>query len=133
MNVLSNALNTIQTLTPSEPVTLIISNIENKKGFTHTFKKELTNIYAHIQPITPAELKKYTDSTLDSNMCYKFYFIGKQAQILNSVLDLKTTQIKWRDKILNTYAIKDWHLQNGWIVIYATIAENKTQTGEKND
>ena len=131
MNILSNALNTIQTLIPSEPVTLIISNIENKKGFTHTSGQELTNIYAHIQPITPAELKKYTDSTLDSNMCYKFYFIGKQAQILNSVLNLKTTQIKWRDKLLNTYAIKDWYLQNGWVEIYATIAENQTQTGEE--
>lgn len=132
MNLLANALNTIQTLIPSEPITLIISNIENRKGFQHTQTQEITNIYAHIQPITPAELKKYTDSTLDSNMCYKFYFIGKHAQVLNSIANLSTTQIKWQDKTLTTYAVKDWYRQNGWVAIYATISQIQTNIGAQN-
>lgn len=133
MNLLANALNTIQTLTPSEPITLIISNIENRKGFQHTSTQEISNIYAHIQPITPAELKKYTDSTLDSNMCYKFYFIGKHAQVLNSIANLNATEIKWRDKTLKTYGAKDWYLQNRWVVIYATISQTQTNTEAQND
>lgn len=133
MNLLANALNTIQTLTPSEPITLIISSIENRKGFQHTTKQEITNIYAHIQPITPAELKKYTDNTIDSNMCYKFYFIGKHAQVLNSIANLNATEIKWRNKTLKTYGVKDWYLQNGWVAIYATISQTQTNTEAQND
>ena len=72
---------------------------------------------AHIQPVTPFEIAKLTDSTIDSPAIYRFYFLDDLANVLNS-LESKTSLIKWGDKLFRVNAKSDWS-QNGWIKVTA--------------
>ena len=120
-NILADALNSIQSLIQNQKISIYTYSIENNNGLPMETLKKIHSTSAHIQPITPNELKKYTDSTIDSSLCYKFFIVGNEAKITNSLdLPLEKSYIKWGDKNYKIYAKKDWHL-NGWIVIMATL------------
>ena len=126
MNLLQSALNSMQGLIAPQRVTIERYTLANVGGFAKSTLESTIETYAHIQAITPAELKKYSDSTLDSAHCYKLYFTHKHADILHSAgLTLDNCKVFWGDKQLSLYAIRDWYILNGWVAIYATITQTK--------
>lgn len=125
MNILESALNNVNGLISNQKIELFKIEIENVNGLASEVLKEKLELYAHIQPITSVEMKKITESTLDSNQCYKIFFINEKAKILSSFNQkIETTYIKWQDKILKAYALRDWYLQNGWLALYVTITND---------
>ena len=125
MNILNNALNHITTLIANQLITLEVYEIQSEYGMASKVLSVSKDLYSHIQPISPFELKKYTDSTLDSNKAYKFFFCDDNAKVIHSLdLPLQDSVIKWNDKHYKIYAIRDWFIQNGWVAVYATLSEN---------
>lgn len=116
MNILKNALNHIQTLIQNQKILIINEQIANINGFANVESVELETM-AHIQPVTPFEIAKLTDSTIDTPVIYRFYFLDDLANVLNS-LESKTSLIKWGDKLYRVNAKSDWS-QNGWIKVTA--------------
>ena len=124
MNVLADAINNIQTLAPLQECIIKTYYIGNNKGFANEMLTNEVKAYAHIQPITPSELKFFTDSTLDSAKCYKFFFIGDNARLINSLdLPIENSYIEWQGLTIRVYGIRDWYFVNGWVAIYATISK----------
>ena len=124
MNVLADAINNIQTLTPLQECIIKTYEIGNNKGFASEILTSEAKAYAHIQPITPSELKLFTDSTLDSAKCYKLFFVNDNAKLVNSLdLPIENSYIEWQGLTLKVYGIRDWYFVNGWVAIYATISK----------
>lgn len=124
MNVLADAINNIQTLAPLQECIIKTYEIGNNKGFANEMLTNEVKAYAHIQPITPSELKLFTDSTLDSAKCYKFFFIGENAKLIHSLdLPIENSYIEWQGLTIRVYGIRDWYFVNGWVAIYATISK----------
>ena len=121
-NILADALNSIQGLIKNQSIEIFTYEVENVNGLPKETIKNNVMAFAHIQPITPSELKKLTDSTTDSIECYKVFLMGDKGFLINSLkLPLEQSYIKWNDKLLKLYAKKDWVL-NGWVCLYATIS-----------
>lgn len=126
-NILADALNAIQSLIKNQRIDIYTYELKNENGLPMETLTKQKATSAHIQPITPNELKKYTDSTIDSSLCYKFFIMGNEAKILNSLdLPLEKSYIRWADNNYKIYAKKDWHL-NGWIVIFATLTQDSLE------
>lgn len=124
MNVLADAINNIQTLAPLQECIIKTYEIGNNKGFANEMLTNEVKAYAHIQPITPSELKLFTDSTLDSAKCYKFFFIGENAKLIHSLdLPIENSYIEWQGLTIRVYGIRDWYFVNGWVAIYVTISK----------
>lgn len=124
MNVLADAINNIQTLAPLQECIIKTYEIGNNKGFANEMLTNEVKAYAHIQPTTPSELKLFTDSTLDSAKCYKFFFIGENAKLIHSLdLPIENSYIEWQGLTIRVYGIRDWYFVNGWVAIYATISK----------
>lgn len=122
LNVLAHALNSMQGLIANQKTDIFTYEVKNENGMPKETIKKYLSVFAHIQPITPTELKKYTDSTIDTAQCYKFFILGDNAVIINSLnLPLEKSYFLWNEKIYKIYAKKDWSL-NGWICLYATIS-----------
>lgn len=122
MNVLQLALNNIETLIQNQNVIISTYQKQNINGVITDTNLVQTNVYCHIQPITPNELKKITDSTIDSSECYKLFFLNDDAKVINSLdLKIKSSSIVWGSKELNVYGIRDWFIQNGWVCVYASL------------
>lgn len=125
LNVLAHALNSMQGLIANQKTDIFTYEVKNENGLPKETVKKYLSAFAHIQPITPTELKKYTDSTIDTAQCYKFFILGDNAVIINSLnLPLEKSYFLWNEKVYKIYAKKDWSL-NGWICLYATISDIK--------
>lgn len=121
-NILADALNSIQGLIKNQSIEIFTYEIKNVSGLPKETITKTLETFAHIQPITPNELKKFTDSTIDSAECYKFFIMGDNAELINSLnLPLKKSYFKWNDRAYKIYAKKDWSL-NGWVCLYATLS-----------
>lgn len=126
MNLLKSALSVITGIIPMQKTIIKTYELHGVNGFaTHQVVSEV-EVYAHIQPISPVEYKKLTNSTIDSVECYKLYYTDNNAQIIHS-LDhpIEQSVIEWNGRMLKAYAKRDWYKQNGWIAIYVTITENE--------
>lgn len=121
-NILSDALNSIQGLIKNQNINIFTYEVKNINGLPKETLTKKLNTSAHIQPITPNELKKFTDSTIDSIECYKFFILGNNAELLSSLnIPLEKSYFEWNTRAFKIYAKKDWHL-NGWICLYATLS-----------
>lgn len=112
MNVLKQALSNVSALIQNQEITIINKKQVNINGFSTT-QNESISTYAHIQPLTPFEVAKITDSTLDSKSAYKFYILDNLAEVLNSLKNTKST-ILWGDREFNVFSKNDYSL-NGWV------------------
>lgn len=123
-NILKDALNSINGIIKNQTIKILKYDVENVNGMPQEQLKESIITSAHIQPITPNELAKYTDSTIDSSNCYKAFLIGDNITLFNSILDnLEKTYIEYNNKVFKIYAKKDWSL-NGWICVYMSMSKN---------
>ena len=68
-NILADALNSIQGLIKNQSIEIFTYEIKNVSGLPKETITKTLETFAHIQPITPNELKKFTDSTIDSAEC----------------------------------------------------------------
>lgn len=124
MNILNNALNHISTIAPLQQIILQTFEIQNMFGMSKEVLTKEVSLFSHIQPITPFEIKKYTDFTLDSNKTFKFFFSDDNAKIIHSFDNiLANSYLVWLEKKYKIYAIRDWYIQNGWVAAYGTLNE----------
>lgn len=116
INVLNEALPNVEVLIPRKKITIIKREMINDDGFPVTTESELSTL-AHIQPLTPFEVAKLTDSTLDSKSVYKFYFLGDLAQVTN-FLNNVNCEILAENRRFSVYSKDDW-IANGWLKVIA--------------
>lgn len=114
LNLLSNAISSIQGLIKNESILIENKQIENDEGFSVENTYQI-NTFAHLQPLNPFEISKLTNGTLDSPYMLKFYIIGDLASVLNSI-NKTDCVIKWKDKAFKVFSKEDWSL-NGWIKV----------------
>ena len=135
MNILDSALNQINSLVALQKINIETYEIQNLFGMANEVLLRSEVLYTHIQPITPQELKKFSDSTIDSINTFKFFFSGNQASVLHSFNQkLENSYIVWNEKKYKVYAIRDWFLQNGWVAVYGTLinSELENDTSKNN-
>ena len=116
MNILQNALSHITTLISNQKIKIITEKAINHNGFSVMHSREIETI-AHIQPVTPQEVEKITESTLGSIAIYRFYFLKDLGSVL-SFLNNENSLIIWGKRTFKAHAKSDWS-QNGWIKITA--------------
>lgn len=123
INVLNEAIFSIKnTLIKQENIIIknyVITNIEGSANYSLVNQ---IHTKAHIQPFTPREIKKYTETTIDSAFNYKFFILGKNVRVIYSNnVKLENSIIIWDKKEFRSYGIRDWSNNsiNGWICIYA--------------
>ena len=116
MNILQNALSHITSLISNQKIKIITEKAINHNGFSVLHSREIETI-AHIQPVTPQEVEKITESTLGSIAIYRFYFLKDLGSVLSS-LNNENSLIIWGERTFKAHAKSDWS-QNGWIKITA--------------
>ena len=116
MNILQNALGHITSLISNQKIKIITEKAINHNGFSVMHSREIETI-AHIQPVTPQEVEKITESTLGSIAIYRFYFLKDLGSVL-SFLNNENSLIIWGERTFKAHAKSDWS-QNGWIKITA--------------
>ena len=116
MNILQNALNHITSLVSNQKIKIITEKAINHNGFSVMHSREVETI-AHIQPVTPQETERITESTLGSVAIYRFYFLKDLGSVLSS-LNNENSLIIWGERTFKAHAKSDWS-QNGWIKITA--------------
>ena len=121
MNVLLEALEGVSDLIPYEPIKIISYSQTIVDGFPEDVETE-TNSFSHIQPLTPFEKKKITDSTLDSKSCYKFYILDNLVEVLNG-LNQTDSYIIWDNRKFNIFSKNDYSA-NGWIQVIGAEIKN---------
>ena len=121
MNILQNALNHITTLISNQKIKIITEKAINHNGFSVMHSREIETS-AHIQPVTPQEVEKITESTLGSVAIYRFYFLKDLGSVLSS-LNNENSLIIWGERTFKAHAKSDWR-QNGWIKITAHEVES---------
>ena len=84
MNILQNALSHITALISNQKIKMITEKAINHNGFSVMHSREIETI-AHIQPVTPQEAEKNTESTLGSVAIYRFYFLKDLGSVLSSL------------------------------------------------
>lgn len=116
-NVLLEALEGVSDLIPPVQVKIItqIQVIEN--GFPVSTDSEYET-FAHCQPLTSFEVRKLTDSTLDSRSYYRFWILGDLVQVLN-MLNQTQCYISWVNRKFSIFSKDDW-AGNGWIEVIGT-------------
>lgn len=122
MNILDLAMQCVNGLIANKQVKIETIEIASVGGIVQENTTNLANLYAHIQPMTPNEVKKYTDSTLDSAECYKIFFSREDAEVVCS-LDIvkKETQITFDNKICRAFGLRDWLKSNGWVCVLVSV------------
>ena len=121
MNILQNALNHITALIRNQKIKIITEKAINHNGFSVLHSREIETI-AHIQPVTPQEAEKITESTLGSIAIYRFYFLKDLGSVLSS-LNNENSLIIWGERTFKAHAKSDWS-QNGWVKITAHEVES---------
>lgn len=117
MNLLNEALPSIQGLIKNQKITIKTLKIENVRGFSYVSADEVETI-AQIQPLTPFDIEKITQGTLDSKSFFNFWIFGNLAKVLNS-LNYTDCEIIWGKRVFSVFSKDDWS-QNGWIKVIAT-------------
>ena len=121
MNVLLEALNAVDGLIPRQQVTIKSETMTTINGFPVSTETEET-IFCHVQPLTPFEIKKLTDSVIGANSYYRFWILENNEVSLVEILSYlnnEVVSIEWGDKKLDVFSKNDWIL-NGWIEVVAT-------------
>lgn len=118
MTLLDDALELIDNLIPRQNITIVTESNTNVDGFPQTIETEIETI-AHIQPLTPFEVKKLTEAVIGSNEYYKFWIVGNLAEV-QTIINNKKTVIKWNNKEYSIFSKEDWSL-NGWIQVVGTL------------
>ena len=121
MNVLLEALEGVSDLIPYAPIKIISHKQTIVDGFPEDVEIE-TDSFSHIQPLTPFEKKKITDSTLDSKSCYKFYILDNLVEVLNG-LNQTDSYIVWDNRKFNIFSKNDYS-SNGWIQVIGAELKN---------
>lgn len=121
MNVLLEALEGVSDLIPYAPIKIVSYKQTIVDGFPEDVETE-TNSFSHIQPLTPFEKKKITDSTLDSKSCYKFYILDNLVEVLNG-LNQTDSYIVWDNRKFNIFSKNDYSA-NGWIQVIGAEIKN---------
>ena len=121
MNVLLEALEGASDLIKYATIEIISYQQTIVDGFPEDIEVK-TNSFSHIQPLTPFEKKKITDSTLDSKSCYKFYILDNLVEVLN-VLNQTDSYITWNNRKFNIFSKDDWS-SNGWIKVIGAEIKN---------
>lgn len=116
--LLDEALDLIDDLIPRQGITIVTETSEMVNGFPQTTEDELETI-AHIQPLTPFEVKKLTESVTGSNEYYRFWIVGDLAQV-KTFVNNESTVIEWNGKEYKIFSKSDWSL-NGWIEVIGTL------------
>ncbi len=114
MNVLLESLEGASDLIKYAPIEMTSRKQTIVDGFPE-YTEVKTNSFSHIQPLTPFEKKKSTDSTLDSKSCYKFYILDNLVEVLNG-LNQTDCYITWNNRKFNIFSKDDWSA-NGWIKV----------------
>ena len=121
MNVLLEALEGVSDLIPYAPIEIISYTQTIVDGFPEDTESK-TDSFSHIQPLTPFEKKKITDSTLDSKSCYKFYILDNLVEVLNG-LNQTDCYIAWYNRKFNIFSKNDYSA-NGWIQVIGAEIKN---------
>lgn len=117
MNLLNEALPSIQGLIKNQKITIKTLKIENVRGFSYVSADEVETI-AQIQPLTPFDIEKITQGTLDSKSFFNFWIFGNLAKVLNS-LNYTDCELVWGKRVFSVFSKDDWS-QNGWVKVIAT-------------
>lgn len=118
MTLLEDALELIDNLIPRQDISIITKDKVLVDGFPQTVEVELDSI-AHVQPLTPFEVKKLTEAVIGSNEYFKFWIVGNLAEVQN-IINNKETVIKWNNKRYSIFSKEDWSL-SGWIQVIGTL------------
>ena len=120
-NVLASAMPHIGRLVAPREVEIVSYEIRIEMGVVYDNLEKRSKMQAHIQPITPQELKKYTDSTTDLARTYKFFFLANDARLLSSLQIQKGKSVIIFDgREYSVFGVRDWFAQNGWVCVYAS-------------
>lgn len=123
MNILKAALQGIENIIKKEFIMIKIYGIENINGVPFYSLKEDITTKAHIQCINPLELKKITESTLNSDICYKFFILEALDLLILNGLNKEQAFIIWNDATYKVYINRN-NINNGWICLYGTLIDN---------
>lgn len=118
MTLLDDALELIDDLIPIQNITIVTESNTLVDGFPQTVETEIETI-AHVQPLTPFEVKKLTESVIGSNEYYRFWIVGNLAEV-QTIISKSNTIIKWNGKEYSIFSKEDWSL-NGWIQVIGTL------------
>ena len=114
MNVLYEALEGVDNLIARAKITIITKTQTIEDGFPTETEVEIYT-FAHIQPLDPFEIKKLSDSTLDSRSNYRFWILDNLVEVLNFLNNTKS-EIIWNNRRFSIYSKNDWS-SNGWIEV----------------
>ena len=119
INILNEAIKAIDNmLIKNQLITIKNYDISNVEGSPYYNLIDEINVSCNIQPFTPREIKKLTDSTIDTIFNYKFFILKNDANLLNSKL-LRQSLIVWKEKEFRVFGIRDWrHNSSGWLCLY---------------
>lgn len=121
MNVLLEALEGVSDLIPYQEIKILTKKQIIEDGFPQTVETE-ENAFAHIQPLSPFEVTKLTDSTLDSRSYYRFWILDNLVEVLN-MLNQTQCFIIFNNRKLEIFSKNDWSA-NGWIEVIGTEVKN---------
>lgn len=121
MNVLLEALEGVSDLIPYQEIKILTKKQIIEDGFPQTVETE-ESAFAHIQPLSPFEVAKLTDSTLDSRSYYRFWILDNLVEVLN-MLNQTQSFIIFNNRKLEIFSKNDWSA-NGWIEVIGTEVKN---------
>lgn len=122
INVLERALTSISSVTPPVEVEIVTHETRVEMGVVYDTLAKRTKLWAHLQPVTPSELKKYSDSTLDLARVCKFFFLENEARVLSALqLEKSKSVVIYDGREYGVFGVRDWFAQNGWVCVYASL------------
>lgn len=117
MNLLNVALSQVSNLIPAQTITIENTTMQIVNGVARPLATQPIQTIAHIQPLTPQELRLIEDGFASSQEFYKAWLIGDDIQVIKMALEQNSSsEIVWNNKRYYVYSKQDWSL-NGWIEI----------------
>lgn len=125
MNLLNTALSQVSNLIPAQTITIENTTMQIVDGVARPLATQPIQAIAHIQPLTPQELRLIEEGLASAQEYYKAWIIGNDIQVIKMALEQNSSsEIVWNNKRYSVYSKQDWSL-NGWIeVIFALRGEN---------
>lgn len=120
MNVLEVALSQVQNLILNQKVAIEKRTSIIDRGVARPLIEEI-EVIAHLQPMSPQEIKSIADGVFSAQAYYRAWIIGDKLDLALSALSQnKEATIIWNSKNYAVFAKQDWSL-NGWIECYLAL------------
>lgn len=120
MNLLDVACSQIQNLIKNQKVVIEKQTSAIDKGVARPVFEEI-EVVAHLQPLSPQEVKSISDGVFSAQAYYRVWIIGDRLDLALSALNQnKEATLIWNLKRYAVFSKMDWSL-NGWIECYIAL------------